>query len=342
MPRRPQARATTRVPRRIGRRVNAYVAYGREVCRAEAAAIAAMSRRLGDGFAAAVDAILGASGRVVVTGIGKSGFVAQKLSATLASTGTPSLYLHPAEALHGDLGRVALGDVLLALSYSGGTEEVVRLIAPVRRLGAKVVAITGHADSPLGRAADVVLDIGQVEEAGPLGLAPTTSAAMLLSVGDALAMTVLDNRRFTPDEYALRHPGGQLGKNALRVGELMRRGEANPVVAKDAPLKAVVVAMTNTPGHPGCASVVDAKGRLAGIFTDGDLRRLVERGHIDFEAPIGGLMGKNPRTCRPDDRAMDAARTMRDARVDQLPVVDEAGRPVGLLDVQDLLATRTL
>jgi arabinose-5-phosphate isomerase len=345
MPRTQQPRRSPRVLRkrgRSGRRTHPYVQIAREVCRAESQAIAAVAERLGDSFVQAVDLIVDCPGRVVVTGMGKSGFIAQKLSATLASTGTPSHYLHAADALHGDLGRVAGGDVLLALSNSGATEEILRLLGPVRRLGAKIVAITGTVESPLGQSADVVLDIGRIEEAGPMGLAPTTSAAALLAVGDALAMTVLENRPFGADEYALRHPGGFLGRNLIKVSELMRRNESNPLVPLHLPLRQVVVVMTETPGHPGCACVADDLGKLVGIFTDGDLRRLVERGRIDFDAPIRDLMCKGPLTVKEDDLAVDAAKVMRDARVDQLPVVDARGRATGLLDIQDLLASRIL
>ena len=345
MRRQPQPRRTPRKARArqgSGRRVHPYLTTARAVFRAESEAIAAVATRVGDAFIKAVDLLLDCPGRVVVTGMGKSGFIAQKISATLASTGTPSHYLHAADALHGDLGRVVRGDVVLALSNSGTTEEIVRLMSPARRLGAKVIAITAAADSPLGRAADVVLDYGRVEEVGPMGLAPTTSAAALLAVGDALAMTVLENRPFGTDEYALRHPGGHLGRNLIKVSDLMRRNESNPVVPLHMPLRQVVVVMTETEGHPGCACVVDDLGKLVGIFTDGDLRRLIERGQVDFEAPVRDAMCKGPLTVRQDELAVNAAKVMRDAKVDQLPVIDAEGRSTGLLDIQDLLASRVL
>ncbi|HET8538747.1 MAG TPA: KpsF/GutQ family sugar-phosphate isomerase [Anaeromyxobacter sp.] len=312
--------------------------HGRTVLAAEAAAIQAV--RLDEHFAEAVRWILSCKGRVVVTGMGKPGFVAQKISATLASTGTPSLYVHPAEAAHGDLGRIAKDDLVIALSNSGETEELLRLLPPLKKIGARIVAITKDRVNPLARGADLALAIGNVEEACPMGLAPTASTAVLLAVGDALAMSVLAVRPFDREEYALFHPGGKLGRGLMKVHELMRGAEANPVVREDAPLSAAVAVMTETPGRPGATSVVDAAGRLVGIFTDGDLRRLVEHGETDFARPVAAAMGRNPRTVRPDALVVDAARILRQARIDQVPVVDAEGRPVGLLDVQDLLAAK--
>ncbi len=316
------------------------VAQGRTVLAAEAAAIAAV--KLDEGFAEAVRWILGCKGRVVVTGMGKPGFVAQKISATLASTGTPSLYVHPAEAAHGDLGRIARDDVVIALSNSGETEEILRLLPALKKIGARIVAVTKDRANPLARGADLVVAFGNVEEACPMGLAPTASTAVLLAVGDALAMTVLAIRPFDREEYALFHPGGKLGRGFMKVRELMRQTEANPVVREDQPLSAAVAVMTETPGRPGATSVVDAAGKLVGIFTDGDLRRLVEHGETDFARPVSTAMGRNPRTVRPDALVVDAARVLRQARIDQVPVVDGEGRPVGLLDVQDLLAAKVL
>lgn len=333
-----------RLSRRRGRRSSSrradLVAQGRTVLAAEAAAISAV--KLDDAFAEAVRWILDCRGRVVVTGMGKPGFVAQKISATLASTGTPSLYVHPAEAAHGDLGRIAKDDVVIALSNSGETEEILRLLPALKKIGARIVAVTRDRVNPLARGSDLVVTIGNVEEACPMGLAPTASTAVLLAIGDALAMTVLAIRPFDREEYALFHPGGKLGRGLMKVRELMRQTEANPVVREDQPLSAAVAVMTETPGRPGAASVVDAAGKLVGIFTDGDLRRLVEHGETDFTRPVSSAMGRNPRTVRPDALIVDAARILRQARIDQVPVVDEDGRPVGLLDVQDLLAVKVL
>jgi arabinose-5-phosphate isomerase len=340
---RPKARVV-RLPKprakRAGRRGRDLVEYGRTVLAAESRAIGAVS--LDERFAEAVRFILDCRGRVVVTGMGKPGFVAQKISATLASTGTPSLYVHPAEAAHGDLGRIAKDDVVIALSNSGETEELLRLLPALKKIGARVVAITKDRANPLARGADLVVAVGNVEEACPMGLAPTASTAVLLAVGDAIAMTVLANREFDREEYALYHPGGKLGRGLMKVREIMRAAEACPVVREDAPLHAAVAAMTETAGRPGATSVEDAAGKLVGIFTDGDLRRLVEHGETDFTRPVSAAMGRNPRTVRPDALLVDAARVLRQARIDQVPVVDEEGRPVGLLDVQDLLAAKII
>lgn len=339
-PRKPASGRTARRPARPDR--GALVAYGRSVVEAELAALKLLVPRLGEPFADAVQEVLRCKGRVVVTGMGKPGFVAQKLSATLASSGTPSLYLHPAEALHGDLGRVVRHDLLLALSNSGRTDEVVRLIGPVKRIGARVIAMTSDPASPLARGADVVLDIGRVEEACPLGLVPTTSSTVLMALGDALAMTVLKNRAFGSEEYALFHPGGSLGRSVMRVEDVMRKGEMNPVIDASATLADAVAAMTETPGRPGAANVVDRTGVLVGIFTDGDLRRLFERGEARPDRKVAEVMGRRPRTIAPDALVLDAARVLREAHVDQVPVVDAAGKPVGLLDVQDLLSARLI
>ncbi len=327
-------------PRRPPATTRALVEYGHTVLAAEAAAIGRVV--LGEPFARAVEWILGCTGRVVVTGMGKPGFVAQKISATMASTGTSSYFVHPAEAAHGDLGRISRDDVVIALSNSGETEEILRLLPALKKIGARIVSVTKDLVNPLARGSDLALAIGNVEEACPMGLAPTASTAVLLAVGDALAMTVLENRAFSREEYALFHPGGKLGRGLMKVRELMRQGEACPVVAESAPLSAAVAVMTVTPGRPGATGVHDAAGKLVGIFTDGDLRRLVEHGQTDFTRPIATAMGRNPRTIRPEDLVVDAARVLRQARIDQVPVVDGEGRMVGLLDVQDLLAAKII
>jgi len=234
------------------------VEYAREVIRAEAEAVAQLGARLNGGFARAVEMVLACPGRVVVTGMGKPGFIAQKISATFASTGTPSLYLHPAEALHGDLGRLVPGDLVLALSNSGETDELLRLLPAIRRLGAPIVAMTSGMRNSLADQADVVLEIGPLPEACPLGLAPTASTVALLAIGDALAMAVQHKRGFSPEQFASLHPGGTLGRQLLRVRDVMRTGARNPTVRWDTPLRETAAVMTRTEGRPGAASVVDA------------------------------------------------------------------------------------
>src|SRR5947209_2715862 len=267
-------------------------AYAREVVRAEAEAVAQLAGRIDGAFSRAVGMVLACPGRVVVTGMGKPGFIAQKISATFASTGTPSLYLHPAEALHGDLGRLVPGDLVLALSNSGETDELLRLLPAVRRLGAPIVAMTSGARNSLADRADVVLEIGPVPEAGPIGLAPTASPVAPPASGDALAMAVQHRRGFSPEQFASLHPGGALGRQLLRVRDVMRTGPRNPTVRSDASLRETAAVMTRTEGRPGAASVVDAEGKLIGIFTDGDLRRLVQCGEVDFTRPVSAAMGK--------------------------------------------------
>ncbi len=319
----------------------ARLAHAREVIRVEARAISNLEARLGDSFSRATDLILGCGGVVVVTGMGKAGLIAQKVSATLASTGTPSIFLHPAEALHGDLGRIRGRDLVLALSNSGETIEIKLLVPAVRKIGARLIAMTGMATSTLGRLADVVLDIGPIDEACPLGLAPTASTSALLALGDALAMVVSKERQFSREEYALYHPAGALGRKLMRVGEVMRQGRELPVCASGTPLVEVLRVMSDTPGRPGAALIVDSDGCLAGIFTDGDFRRhFKELGSLRHEDPIDPLMGKNPKCVLPSELIQAVERMMREHRVDQMPVIDEDRRPVGLVDVQDLLDTR--
>jgi arabinose-5-phosphate isomerase len=319
----------------------------RTLLAAESQALGMLVEMLDADFVRAVRLLAACEGRVVTTGIGKAGIIARKLGATLASTGTPADYLHPAEALHGDLGRVTRRDVVLALSNSGTTEEIQRLVGPLKDIGARLVVITADVSAPLARHADVVLDYGRVTEACPLGLAPTTSTTVMLALGDALAMAVLSERRFSPEEFARFHPGGDIGRSLMRVEEVMRKGEALPLVPSGSSLVQAVERMTSTPGRPGAVLVVAADGCFAGFYTDGDLRRslLRAREQDDFEMlarPVDEVMTAAPVSVRPDQLVGEARRLLRERQIDQLPVVDADGRPVGLLDVQDLLAIRDL
>lgn len=318
-------------------------ARGALVLRLESEAIARLGARFGDAapaaaFESAVAAMLACPGQVVVTGMGKAGVVGQKVSATLASTGTPSFFLHPSEALHGDLGRLRPGDVVLALSNSGETEEVNQVMAACRKLGNPLIGMTGRPDSTLGRHADHVLDIGRVEEACPLKLAPTASTTVMLALGDALAMAVLEERDFGPRDYAQFHPAGSLGRRLMRVDEVMRKGDAVPLVRAGTSVADALIQTSRTKGRPGASIVVDEEGALAGIFTDGDLRRLLEGGDFSrLELPIEHVMAAEPKVLRPMDLAVDAHRLLRENRIDNAPVIDDERRPVGLLDVQDLI-----
>jgi arabinose-5-phosphate isomerase len=273
--------------------------------------------------------------------MGKAGLVGAKISATFASTGTPSLALHPAEAMHGDLGRIRPVDLVLALSNSGETAEITALIPRARAIGAGVSAMTGAPDSTLGRLADCVLDIGRVDEACPLGLAPTASTSAMLALGDALAMVVLSERGFSKEDYARFHPLGTLGRKLMKVREVMRQGEELPLVKSGTRITDVLLAMSRTKGRPGAAIVVAPDGRLAGLFTDGDLRRLLETGGAQrLSDPGDEVMTRTPKVADPEQLLEEAERLLREHKLDQVPVVDAAGRPVGLLDVQDILTAR--
>ncbi|MBK8013716.1 MAG: KpsF/GutQ family sugar-phosphate isomerase [Deltaproteobacteria bacterium] len=317
------------------------VELGRRVVADEAKALREASRTLDSDFARATIAIADCSGRLVVAGMGKANFVAQKISSTFASTGTPSLFLHPADALHGDLGRLSNGDVVLVLSHSGETDEIIRLLESVQEMKATTLAITGSKASTLGRMAQITIEMGRWKEAGT-GLAPTTSTTVMLGLGDALAMAVLELKGFTEDSFRLFHPGGALGRQLMRVRDVMRQGPHLPKATPRATLSEVIAIMTRTPGRPGATTVVGAGGRLVGMFTDGDLRRMLETGDVDLRQRIGELMSASPKVVRPDDHVRMASKLMRAHKIDQVPVVDERGRPVGLLDVQDLLAQRLL
>jgi len=308
----------------------------REVLRIEAEAIRQLIPRVGEAFEQAVDLIVGCKGRVVVTGMGKAGIIGQKLSATLASTGTPSLWIHPAEAFHGDVGRVTKDDVVIALSNSGETLELIQLLPIIKQIGARLIALTGSARSQLAKHSDVALDVSVKREACSLNLAPTSSTAAMLAMGDALAVVVAERRGFKERDFALFHPGGQLGKRLLlRVRDLMRTGEANPVMSKSARVKDVLLAITKA--RAGCATIVDDRGRLVGIFTDGDLRRHLETAANLTEQTVQDVMTRTPKTIQADRLAAEALRILREHKIDELVVVDGKRRPIGLLDVQDLL-----
>jgi len=307
----------------------------REVLRTEAQAILGMADRLGADFEAAVKAVTACRGHLIVTGMGKAGLIGQKVSATFASTGTPSIFLHPAEALHGDLGRVGKDDVVLVLSNSGETEEIVRLLPSLRRIGAPLLALTASRASTLGRNSDVVVELGRIEEACPLGLAPSATTSALLALGDALAFCVFEARGFDHEKFAFYHPGGDLGRRLLKVSEVMRSGERNAVVGETIPVTEAVAAITRA--RAGAVCVVDATGRLSGIFTDGDLRRTMGRDPRLLSAPVAEVMTRTPKTILPDRLASEALRILREKKIDELPVVDTDGRPVGMIDVQDLL-----
>jgi arabinose-5-phosphate isomerase len=307
----------------------------------EARALLALKARQGEGFAGAVRAMLECRGRVVVMGMGKSGHVGHKIAATLASTGTPAFFVHPAEASHGDLGMVQPGDVVLALSNSGESDELAAILPPLRRLGVTLVAITGRAESTLARHADHVLSSAVDEEACPLNLAPTASTTAQIALGDALAVALLDARGFKEEDFARSHPGGSLGRKLLmHVRDLMRGGDAVPRVAPEASFNELLREMTGK--GLGFTAVVDAEGRPAGIFTDGDLRRLIERGAELKALTAADVMHRSPRLVRDDALAVDAAAVMEQHRITSVLVVDAAQRVVGALNSNDLMRAKVI
>lgn len=308
----------------------------KEVFKIEAEAIASLSSKLDDNFVQAVEAIYNCRGRVVVSGMGKTGIIGQKISATLSSLGTPSIWLHSAEATHGDLGRVTKDDVVIVLSNSGETEETKNLLPILKKIGARIIAITGNKNSTLAKYSDIVLDVSVKKEACTLGLAPTSSTTAALAMGDALAVCLVEKKGFKEKDFALYHPGGLLGKRLLlKVEDIMRKGKSNPIVKEDAIVKDVLYAITGA--RAGAASVINKSGRLSGIFTDGDLRRHLERSADLASRKIKEVMTKNPAVIHPQQLAAEALRILEEKKIDELPVVDAALKPVGMLDIQDIL-----
>lgn len=309
--------------------------FPKQVLQTEADAIRSLLSRVDKAFAEAVRVMLGCKGHVIVTGMGKAGLVGQKISATLASTGTPSLFLHPAEAIHGDLGRVTKDDVVLALSNSGETEEVCRLVPILKEFGTKIVALTATGTSTLGKGSDITVAMGKIEEACPIGLAPSASTTALLALGDALALSVQKERGFTKEQFAFYHPAGELGRKLQKVSDVMRAGDRAPEIGEKKSVAEAIAAITKA--RAGAISVTDGGGRLSGIFTDGDLRRRISVDPDVLRKPIGELMTKNPKTIGPDQLASEALCLLREKKIDEVPVVGKDGKPVGMVDVQDLL-----
>ena len=308
------------------------------VLRIEAEAILGVIPKLDQRFERAVEILHACAGRVIVTGMGKSGLVGRKIAATLASTGTPAFFLHPAEGVHGDIGMVARGDVVLALSNSGETDEVLAVLPPLKRLGVPIVLLTGNPTSTLARQCEVVLDVSVPEEACPMNLAPTSSTTAALAMGDALAMVLLDLRGLRPEDYAALHPRGTLGWRALfRVGDLMHTGAAMPSVGEQAPLGEAVQEMTRS--RLGMTTVIDADGRLVGVITDGDLRRLHLRPGPFDQLRAGDVATRTPRTIGPDDLAAKALEMM-EGTITSLVVVDEGQRPRGVIHMHDILRAK--
>jgi arabinose-5-phosphate isomerase len=309
----------------------------REVLNTEAAGILSLIDRLDESFVQAVDLLHSCQGKVVVTGMGKSGLICRKIAATLSSTGTPSLFLHAGDATHGDMGMIVKGDVILAISNSGETDEILKLIPTIKRLGIKLIVITGHPNSTLSRAADVILNATVKEEACPMGLSPTASTTAALAMGDALAVVLLEKKGFNEEDYALRHPGGILGRKLLlRVEDLMHRDAELPVVHEETPMKETLLEITSK--RLGVTGVVDEKGDLIGVITDGDLRRGLEsKGNI-FHFKARDLMTRNPKTIPADALAARAVAVMEEHSITSLFILQDGGRrPKGVVHLHDLL-----
>ena len=318
--------------------------YARSVIQAEAEAIAAMTPIINGAFARAVEMIYRCTGSCIVSGIGKAGIIGQKISATLASTGTPSHFLHPVEAVHGDLGRLRKDDIVLVLSYGGETDEIIRLINLVKQQQIPLIAITSDSDSTLSRYSDVVLCMGKLNEACPLGVAPSVSTTCMLTIGDALAFTVMKARHFGVEDYVRFHPGGSLGAKLMTVEQSMmfRPGEKLPIVHVGDTVEQMLAATNDVKRH-GAVMIVDAAGRLVGIITDADLRRLLtKQGPASLKRKVEEIMTANCKRIRADALASEATAVFYKYRIDELPVVDSEDRPVGLIDVQDIVMIKVV
>ncbi|MFH1868164.1 MAG: KpsF/GutQ family sugar-phosphate isomerase [Candidatus Omnitrophota bacterium] len=327
---------TKKKDKAVKARGNACIKTAKEVLKIESDAIKNLICTIGPDFKKAVDTIFSCRGIVVITGMGKPGIIGQKISATLSSTGTASIFLHPAEAIHGDLGRVRKDDVIIALSNSGETDEIKRLLPVIKKIGSKLISFTGNMSSTLAKNSDIALYAGVEKEACPLGLAPTASTTAMLAIGDALSIALLKSKGFKVEDFAFYHPGGVLGKKLwLRVEDVMRKGVAYTIAREDDMVKRVLYAITKA--RAGSATIVDKNGKLAGIFTDGDLRRNLERDTAVVSKKVKDVMTKNPTAIMKGKMAVEALRILQDKKIDEIPVVDKNRRPIGLIDVQDLL-----
>lgn len=312
--------------------------YARQIIRGEAAALEQVADRLGDSFLQAVELVQSCAGRIIITGTGKSADVGQKIAGTLNSTGTRASVLDVTRAMHGDLGMVHPDDIILLLSHSGESEEIVRLLGPLRSLASALIAITSNGNSTLARLTDVAIVIGPLEEVCPLGLAPSTSTTATIAVGDALAFVLTRLREFTRDDFARYHPAGSLGRKLLRVEEVMRRGRELRLASEGECVREVFARSRRRGRRTGAVMLTDEAGRLSGLFTDSDLARLFEQHRDDaFDQPIREVMTPTPLTGRVGMRVLDAIATLREHRISELPIIDADGRPEGLLDITDVL-----
>lgn len=310
----------------------------RSVLRDEADALHALSQRLDAEFCVALQTLAETKGCVIVTGVGKAGLIGQKIAATLSSTGTRSYFLHPVEAMHGDLGCIHADDVVLALSNSGETEEITRLIPMVKNLKVPIVALTATDTSALGSQADVIIRLGKIHEAGPHGLAPSTSTTAMLAVGDALALVLAQIKGFTPQQFAVFHPGGSLGRKLALVSEIMRQGNEVRIASETASVQDVFITLAKPGRRTGAVMLVDSEGKLTGLCTDSDLARMLQtHQNLPLDRPISELMTPNPLTTLPSERLIDVVDILSTHKISELPVVDENGYPIGLIDITDVI-----
>jgi len=310
---------------------------GKKVLEVEAKAIKNLISTIDHNFEKAVEMVASCKGRIVVMGMGKSGLIGKKIAATLASTGTPAFFLHPAEGILGDVGMMTEGDLVLALSYSGETEEIEKLLPVIGKMNLKLIAITGRAKSKLAKESDLVINVKVKEEACPYNIVPTASTTAMLAMGDALAISLLKRKKFKKEDFARLHPGGTLGKRLLlKVGHIMRKGKDNPIIHQEKTVREALLVMTKT--RLGATSVVDDSGKLVGFFTDGDLRRRLQKDERIMNKKIHTVMTKNPKTVTQDRLAIDAAKMMQEKKFDNIPVVDGKGYPIGIVDERDLLS----
>ncbi|MBA7616522.1 KpsF/GutQ family sugar-phosphate isomerase [candidate division WOR-3 bacterium] len=307
----------------------------KEIVKKEADELLSLQKRIGGNFVKAVEAIYNCKGKVIVSGIGKSGIIGRKIAATLSSTGTPAFHLHPTEGIHGDVGLVTKNDVVIAISKSGETEELFRLIPTLKRIGAFIIAFTGNSHSTLAKQSDVVLDISVDEEACPYNLVPTSSTAVTLALGDALALCLFHLKNLKPKDFALFHPGGSIGRKLLtKVEDVMLTGSYVPIVPVKASMKETILEMTS---KRGITTVIDSKGKITGVITDGDLRRLLEKRNDIFKMSAGEIMTFNPRTVKKEELAINAVKLMEAYGITSIPVVNTTNRPIGIIHLHDLM-----
>ncbi len=307
----------------------------KEIVKKEADELLSLQKRIGGNFVKAVEAIYNCKGKVIVSGIGKSGIIGRKIAATLSSTGTPAFHLHPTEGIHGDVGLVTKNDVVIAISKSGETEELFRLIPTLKRIGAFIIAFTGNSHSTLAKQSDVVLDISVDEEACPYNLVPTSSTAVTLALGDALALCLFHLKNLKPEDFALFHPGGSIGRKLLtKVEDVMLTGSYVPIVPVKASMKETILEMTS---KRGITTVIDSKGKITGVITDGDLRRLLEKRNDIFKMSAGEIMTFNPRTVKKEELAINAVKLMEAYGITSIPVVNTTNRPIGIIHLHDLM-----